>query len=315
MAHDEPVFNSPGRAGCGGDETGVHAMSAWSRTLGVMGGSGLYELEQLTNIEEIAMMTPFGAPSDAIVSGTLGDSRLLFLPRHGKGHRYPPHRINYRANVLALKMAGAEQILSVSAVGSMREDIHPGDMVIVDQFIDRTRNRLDTFFHDDGVVAHVEFAHPVDAQLASSLSDASRTAGATVHEGGTYLCMEGPQFSTLAESQLYRSWGVSVIGMTNFPEARLAREAELPYATLAMATDYDCWHEDHDAVTVEAVVAVMHENVAKAKEIIVALAAAVPDPRGRPATSALAGGIITNPDSISPDVRDKLRPLIGKYIP
>lgn len=290
-------------------------MSNHSRTLGVIGGSGLYEMEQLSNVEEVAMMTPFGAPSDAIIAGTLGDTRLLFLPRHGRGHRYPPHRINYRANVLALKMAGAEQILSISAVGSMREDIHPGDMVVVDQFIDRTRHRIDTFFDDDGVVAHVEFAHPIDAQLASALHAAARAAGATVHEGGTYLCMEGPQFSTLAESRLYRSWGVSVIGMTNFPEARLAREAELPYATLAMATDYDCWHEGHDAVTVEAVVAVMHENVAKAKEIIVELAKSVPDPTARPATSALAGAIITNPDSISPDVRDKLRPLIGKYLP
>ena len=290
-------------------------MSTSPRTLGVIGGSGLYELGQLRDVEEIPMMTPFGAPSDTIVAGRLGPTRLLFLPRHGRGHRYPPHRINYRANVLALKMAGAEQILSVSAVGSMREDIHPGDMVIVDQFIDRTRNRIDTFFDDDGVVAHVGFAHPIDGQLASALSAAARSTGATVHDGGTYLCIEGPQFSTLAESQLYRSWGVSVIGMTNLPEARLAREAELPYATLAMVTDYDCWREGHDAVTVEAVVAVMHENVAKAKEIIVELGKAVPDPSGRPAASALAGAIITNPDSISPDVRDKLRPLIGKYIP
>ena len=290
-------------------------MSQPSRTLGVIGGSGLYELEQLTHVEEISMSTPFGAPSDAIVAGTLGDTRLLFLPRHGRGHRHPPHRINYRANVLALKMAGAEQILSVSAVGSMTEDIHPGDMIVVDQFIDRTRHRADTFFDDDGVVAHVEFAHPIDEQLAASLCAAARSTNATVHEGGTYLCMEGPQFSTLAESRLYRSWGVAVIGMTNFPEARLAREAELPYATLAMATDYDCWHEDHDAVTVEAVVAVMRENVAKAKEIIVALASSVPDPAGRPATSALAGAIITKPDTISPEARTKLRPLIGKYLP
>jgi 5'-methylthioadenosine phosphorylase len=290
-------------------------MSSSKRNLGVIGGSGLYELEGLTNVEEIAMMTPFGAPSDSIVAGTLGDTRLLFLPRHGRGHRLPPHRINYRANVLALKMAGAEQILSVSAVGSMSEDIHPGDMAVVDQFIDRTRHRVDTFFDDDGVVAHVGFAHPIDERLAQALAAASNAVGAPTHEGGTYLCMEGPQFSTLAESQLYRSWGVSVIGMTNLPEARLAREAELPYATLAMVTDYDCWHETHEAVTVEAVVAVMQENVAKAKEIIVELARSVPDPTGRPATSALAGAIITNPDSISSDVRDKLRPLIGKYLP
>ncbi len=290
-------------------------MSASQRILGVIGGSGLYELEQLADVEEIAISTPFGPPSDAIVAGTLGDTRLLFLPRHGRGHRIPPHRINYRANVLALKIAGAEQILSLSAVGSMNEDIHPGDMVVVDQFIDRTRHRVDTFFDDDGVVAHVEFARPIDSQLAGAVTAAAHRAGATVHQGGVYLCMEGPQFSTLAESHLYRSWGVSVIGMTNFPEARLAREAELPYATLAMATDYDCWHEGHDAVTVEAVVAVMQRNVAMAKKIIVELAKAVPDPSGRPAVSALSGAIITNPESISADVRDKLRPLIGKYIP
>ena len=289
-------------------------MSTASRTLGVIGGSGLYELEQLTDVEEIRLTTPFGAPSDAIVAGTLQDTRLLFLPRHGKGHHLPPHRVNYRANVLALKMAGAEQLLSVSAVGSMREDIHPGHMVVVDQFIDRTRHRVDTFFDDDGIVAHVEFARPIDAQLAAALASAARRAGAIVHQGGVYLCMEGPQFSTLAESRLYQSWNVSVIGMTNFPEARLAREAELPYATLAMATDYDCWHEGHDAVTVEAVVAVMRQNVAKAKEIIVELAKSVPDPAGRPATAALAGAIITQPGSISAEIRNKLRPLIGKYI-
>ena len=289
-------------------------MNGIQRTLGVIGGSGLYELEQLTDVEELELTTPFGAPSDAIIAGTIGSTRLLFLPRHGRGHGIAPHRINYRPNVLALKIAGAEQILSISAVGSMKEDIHPGDMIVVDQFIDRTRHRVDTFFEDDGVVAHVAFADPIDAQLAGSLTGAAQRAGATVHEGGVYLCMEGPQFSTRAESQLYRSWGVSVIGMTNLPEARLAREAELPYATLAMATDYDCWHDGHEAVTVDAVIAVMQGNVAKAKEIIVELARAVPDPSGRPAASALAGAIITNPDSISAAARDKLRPLIGKYV-
>jgi 5'-methylthioadenosine phosphorylase len=289
-------------------------MSAVERVLGVIGGSGLYELEQLTDVEELAMKTPFGEPSDALIAGTIGATRLLFLPRHGRGHRLPPHRINYRANILALKMAGAEQILSISAVGSMKDEIQPGDMVVVDQFIDRTRHRNDTFFDDDGVVAHVGFADPIDPQLAGSLLGAARRAGSAVHDGGTYLCVEGPQFSTRAESQLYRSWGVSVIGMTNLPEARLAREAELPYATLAMATDYDCWHEGHDAVTVQAVIAVMHVNVARAKEIIVELAQALPDPAGCPASSALAGAIITNTDSISRAARDKLRPLIGKYV-
>lgn len=289
-------------------------MSDSRRTLGIIGGSGLYALEDLTDIEELRITTPFGAPSDAIIAGTLGNVRLLFLPRHGRDHRIPPHRINYRANVLSLKMAGAEQILSVSAVGSMREEIQPGDMVVVDQFIDRTRHRLDTFFDDDGVVAHVAFAEPIDAQLARALRDAAGRAGAAVHDGGVYLCVEGPQFSTLAESRLYRSWGVSVVGMTNLPEARLAREAELPYATLAMATDYDCWHEGHDAVTVEAVIAVMLKNVAKAREIILELVESLPDPGGQPATSALAGAIITPADSISLAARDKLRPLIGKYL-
>jgi 5'-methylthioadenosine phosphorylase len=290
-------------------------VSEIQRTLGVIGGSGLYELERLSNVEELNVTTPFGTPSDAIIAGTIGSTRLLFLPRHGRGHHIAPHRINYRANVLALKLAGAEQILSVSAVGSMREDIHPGDMIVVDQFIDRTRHRVDTFFDDDGVVAHVGFAEPIDAQLASALTAATKRTGATVHEDGVYLCMEGPQFSTRAESELYRSWGVSVIGMTNLPEARLAREAELPYATLAMATDYDCWHEGHDAVTVSAVIAVMQRNVAKAKEIIVEIAQMVPDPTERPATSALAGAILSTPDSISAATRDKLRPLIGKYLP
>ncbi|MEM7437011.1 MAG: S-methyl-5'-thioadenosine phosphorylase [Myxococcota bacterium] len=285
-----------------------------SRTLGVIGGSGLYVLEGLADVEEIAIETSFGAPSDVVVAGTLGSTRLLFLPRHGRGHRIPPHRINARANILALKMAGAEQVVSVSAVGSMREDLHPGDMVIVDQFLDRTRHRADTFFDDDGVVAHVAFAEPIDASLASALADATKATGARTHVGGTYLCMEGPQFSTRAESNLYRSWGVSVIGMTNLPEARLAREAELPYATLAMVTDYDCWHDDHDSVTVEGVIEVMHKNVAKAKEILVALAKAVPDPAGSPATSALANALITDPQTISQAAREKLAPLLGHYL-
>ncbi len=288
-------------------------MSATERTLGVIGGSGLYQLEELTDVEELDVDTPFGEPSDKIVSGRIDQTRLLFLPRHGRAHRLAPHRVNYRANVLALKIAGAEQILSVSAVGSMKEGIHPGDMVVVDQFIDRTRHRVDTFFDDDGVVAHVGFADPVDAQLAEALAESSKRAGATVHRGGVYVCIEGPQFSTRAESELYRSWGVSVIGMTNLPEARLAREAELPYATLAMATDYDCWHDVHEAVTVEAVLVVMRQNVAKAKEIIRELARDVPDPSGRPATSALSGAVITDVDSISSAARDKLRPLLGKY--
>lgn len=289
-------------------------MGDFARTLGVIGGSGLYELDSLTDVSELNTTTTFGDPSDAIVAGTLGDTRLLFLPRHGRGHGIPPHRINYRANILALKMAGAEQIVSFSAVGSMKEDIHPGDMVVVDQFIDRTRHRRDTFFDDDGVVAHVGFADPIDSELAHALVRAGKASGATVHEGGTYVCVEGPQFSTRAESLLYRSWGVAVIGMTNMPEARLAREAELPYATLAMATDYDCWHRGHDAVTVEGVIEVMNANVARARAILVGLAGSLPDPTGRPATHALASAIITNPQSISPAAHDRLAPLIGSYL-
>jgi 5'-methylthioadenosine phosphorylase len=283
------------------------------RILGIIGGSGLYEMGGLEGLEETQVDTPFGAPSDPIVSGRLGDTRLLFLPRHGRGHRIPPHRVNYRANVLALKMLGAEQVVSVSAVGSMREDVHPGDLVLVDQFIDRTRSRPSTFFDDDGVVAHVELAEPVDAALMDALHRACTAVGARVHRGGTYVCIEGPQFSTRAESELYRSWGVSVIGMTNLPEARLAREAELPYATMALVTDYDCWHQTEQAVSVEAVLAVMHKNVATAQAVLRELARDLPDPSTSPASSALAHAILTAPDRITPEARARLAPLLGKY--
>jgi 5'-methylthioadenosine phosphorylase len=283
------------------------------RILGIIGGSGLYEMGGLEGLEETQVDTPFGAPSDAIVSGRLGDTRLLFLPRHGRGHRIPPHRVNYRANVLALKMLGAEQVVSVSAVGSMREDVHPGDLVLVDQFIDRTRSRPSTFFDDDGVVAHVELAEPVDAALMDALHRACTAVGARVHRGGTYVCIEGPQFSTRAESELYRSWGVSVIGMTNLPEARLAREAELPYATMALVTDYDCWHQTEQAVSVEAVLAVMHKNVATAQAVLRELAKDLPDPSASPASKALAHAILTAPDRITPEARARLAPLLGKY--
>jgi 5'-methylthioadenosine phosphorylase len=283
------------------------------RILGIIGGSGLYEMGGLEGLEETQVDTPFGAPSDAIVSGRLGDTRLLFLPRHGRGHRIPPHRVNYRANVLALKMLGAEQVVSVSAVGSMRDDVHPGDLVLVDQFIDRTRSRPSTFFDDDGVVAHVELAEPVDAALMDALHRACTAVGARVHRGGTYVCIEGPQFSTRAESELYRSWGVSVIGMTNLPEARLAREAELPYATMALVTDYDCWHQTEQAVSVEAVLAVMHKNVATAQAVLRELAKDLPDPSASPASKALAHAILTAPDRITPEARARLAPLLGKY--
>ncbi|MFT5357345.1 MAG: 5'-methylthioadenosine phosphorylase [Polyangiales bacterium] len=284
------------------------------RIVGIIGGSGLYEMEGLEDVKTHEVETTYGVPSDAIVSGTIGDTRLLFLPRHGRGHRIPPHQINYRANILALKMLGAEQLISVSAVGSMKETIAPGDMVIVDQFIDRTRGRSSTFFEDIGVVAHVEFAEPVDAALANALHKSAQEVGVKVHKGGTYVCIEGPQFSTRAESNLYRSWNVDVIGMTNLPEARLAREAELPYATLALATDYDCWHTGHESVTVEAVMAVMAKNIAGARDIVRATAARLPDPAQSPASSAMQHGIMTARDQISPEAHTKLAPLVGRYL-
>jgi 5'-methylthioadenosine phosphorylase len=284
------------------------------RTVGVIGGSGLYAMEGLEAVREHAVETTFGRPSDAVVEGMLDGVRFLFLPRHGRGHRIPPHRIDYRSNVLALKMLGAEQIVSVSAVGSMREDVHPGDVVLVDQFIDRTRGRPSTYFEDLGVVAHVGFADPVDAALRAALLDCARATGVRVHDGGTYVCIEGPQFSTRAESHLYRSWGATVIGMTNMPEARLAREAELPYATLALVTDYDCWHVSEEDVTVESVLAVLRTNVGKARAILKALAARVPDPSLSPASNALANAILTPRDAISAEARAKLAPLCGRHL-
>ena len=282
--------------------------------IGVIGGSGLYRMEGLSDVEEIRVDTTFGEPSDAVMAGRVGDTRLLFLPRHGRGHRIPPHRINYRANILALKQLGARQVISVSAVGSMKEGIEPGDIVIVDQFIDRTRARPGTFFEDVGVAAHVEFAEPVDAALAECLYRSALDVGARAHRGGTYVCIDGPQFSTRAESQLYRSWGVSVVGMTNLPEARLAREAELPYASIALATDYDCWHHEHGSVTVEAVLEVIRNNVSTAQAILRTAAGRLPDPERSPASTALAHAIMTAPEHITEEARRKLAPLIERYI-
>jgi 5'-methylthioadenosine phosphorylase len=266
-----------------------------------MGGSGLYEMDGLSEVHELRVETPYGPPSDAIVSGMLGPVRMLFLPRHGRGHRIPPHAINYRANVAALKMSGATHLVSVSAVGSMREEIRPGDFVVVDQYIDLTKRRASTFF--DEVVAHVPFSDPVCDKLASALADA---AASKVHRGGTYVCIEGPQFSTRAESLVYRSWNVSVIGMTSMPEAKLAREAELPFATLALATDYDCWHVSEETVTVEAVLAVMRQNVDAAKKTLAALARTLPDPSTSRATGALKGAVMTQGASVTAEAREKL---------
>jgi len=277
-----------------------------SYTLGVLGGSGLYEIEGLRDVVELDVDTPFGKPSDVLVKGTLEDgTTLLFLPRHGRGHKVPPHQINYRANVCALKMSGATHLVSVSAVGSMKEEIEPGHLVIPDQFIDLTKKRITTFF-EDGVAGHVPFADPVCSLVAQALGDAGEKTGTRVHRGGTYVCMEGPQFSTRAESRLYRTWGVSVIGMTSMPEAKLAREAELPFATLALATDYDCWHDTHDDVTVEAVVATMKKNVSVAKKAIALLASALPDPTKSVAHRASRGAVMTAASAISPAARERL---------
>ena len=281
--------------------------------LGVIGGSGLYEMAGLSDVEEVPIDTPFGAPSDAVVRGRLSGVELLFLPRHGRGHRIAPHLINYRANVCAMKSLGATHLVSLSAVGSMREPIEPGHVAIVDQYIDMTRRRPSTFF-EDGVVAHVAFADPVCPLLAGAAANAARRAGAVVHEGGSYVCIEGPQFSTRAESHLYRSMGVAVIGMTALPEAKLAREAELPYATVAFATDYDAWHETVAAVSVDAVLTILRRNVDLAKRIVAELAGLLPDPAGSPATGALRHAIITDRRVIAGETIDKLRWLIGPYI-
>jgi len=281
--------------------------------VGVIGGSGLYAIDGLEDVQEVALSTPFGEPSDAYVTGRLEGVPMVFLPRHGRGHRIPPSELNFRANIWGLKQLGVTRVLSVSAVGSMREDIAPGDFVVIDQFIDRTRHRVDTFFND-GIAAHVMFADPVCPFVRQALLGSARQVGVQAHDGGTYLNMEGPQFSTRAESRLYRSWNVDVIGMTNLQEARLAREAELCYATLAMSTDYDCWHDGHEAVSVEAVVAVMHKNVDNARRVIRAALPLLAGPSPCSCASALQHAIMTARDRISPAALTRLRLLIGKYV-
>ena len=282
--------------------------------IGVIGGSGLYAMASLTDVREESVRTPFGDPSDAIVIGELGSTRFYFLPRHGRGHRIPPNRVNYRANVYALKLLGARQIVSVSAVGSLREDYHPGELVLVDQYIDRTRSRVGSFFDEAGVVAHVGLGDPTDAALTNCLAASLAKTSAKVHPQGTYLCMEGPQFSTRAESRLYRAWGADVIGMTGMPEAKLAREAELPYASMALVTDYDCWHEHEADVSVDDVLSVMAKNVALARAALAGVAH-WPSPAESPASSALAHALITEPARVSLQTRERLAVLIGKYLP
>jgi 5'-methylthioadenosine phosphorylase len=283
------------------------------RTIGVIGGSGLYEMEGLTAIERKKVETPFGAPSDEYVTGRLGDARMVFLPRHGRGHRIAPHEINFRANLYGMKSLGVEWIISISAVGSMQEHIRPGDMVIVDQFYDRTKTRASTFF-GDGVVGHVAFADPICKNLAKVLGDASEKVGARTHRGGTYLCIEGPQFSTRAESRIYRQWGVEVIGMTNLTEAKLAREAEICYSTVALATDYDCWHEGEEDVTVDAVIATIKKNVENAKAIIREAAVRIPAERKCGCPRAAENAIMTDRAAIPPAARERLQLLFGRYL-
>lgn len=282
--------------------------------IGIIGGSGLYAMHGLSDTRELRVKTPFGNPSEAIVLGTLEGRRVAFLARHGRGHRFSPSDINYRANICAMKMLGVERIISVSAVGSLREELPPLDFLIPDQFFDRTRGRLATFF-GGGIVAHVGFDKPTCTDLSVHLADACGRAGVTVHRGGTYVCMEGPQFSTLAESHTYRQLRFDVIGMTNLTEAKLAREAELCYATFAMITDYDCWHPRHDAVRLEEIMDNLNKNAENAQRAIREVVHSLHDERSCKCGSALAHAIITNRKLIPAATKRRLAPIIGKYLP
>ncbi len=284
-------------------------------TLGIIGGSGIYDLPGLENRREVAIETPFGPPSDAFVTGEMFGVRMAFLPRHGRGHRLAPHELPFRANLHAMKQLGMGCVVGISAVGSMREDVRPGHLVIVDQFVDRTRGRTaESTFFGDGCVAHAHFADPVWEPLRQLALAAARTAGAVAHDGGTYLCMEGPLFSTRAESHLYRSWGVDVIGMTNLQEAKLAREAEIAYATVALVTDYDCWHETEADVDVTAVLAVLKQNGDLARRVVVELARAMAAAEPVHADGCMQHAVMTHPNAITADARRRLQLLIGKYL-
>jgi 5'-methylthioadenosine phosphorylase len=281
--------------------------------VGLIGGSGVYDLPGLAGLSETALDTPFGRPSDAYVTGTLGGVPIAFLSRHGRGHRISPSEINYRANICGFKMLGCDALLSASACGSLREEIAPRQAVVPDQFIDRTRHRADTFFVD-GVVAHAGLGDPVCPALSGALEDAARRGGLTVRRGGTYVCMEGPQFSTRAESNLYRAWGADIIGMTNLTEARLAREAEICYASLALVTDYDCWREATEEVSVDAILAILAENAAASRRSLAEAVARV-DPRRRcGCRDAMRFGIITDRASIPAAARERLMPIVGRYL-
>ena len=281
--------------------------------IGIIGGSGLYDIDGLTDRQQVAVSTPFGEPSAPYVVGTLDGRRVAFLARHGAGHRLLPSELNYRANIFGLKVLGAEWVVSASAVGSLQEAYPPLDIVVPDQFFDRTRGRASSFF-GRGLVAHITFAHPVCGTLSRIAIESARSVGATVHGGGTYVCMEGPQFSTLAESRLYRTWGMDVIGMTNLQEAKLAREAEMCYATVALVTDFDCWHPDHDHVTVDMIVQNLLHNAETAKNVIRQVVGRLPVERGCECATALASAIITRPEAIPADVKAELAPIVGKYL-
>jgi 5'-methylthioadenosine phosphorylase len=281
--------------------------------IGIVGGSGLYEIEGLAGAEWRRLETPFGDPSDEYRIGELEGRPLVFLPRHGRGHRLTPSEVNYRANIHGFKQLGVEWLVSFSAVGSMREEIRPGHMVIVDQFLDRTASRPCSFF-GDGVVGHIEFADPICPDLAGLLHQAVKACGGTVHRGGTYLCIEGPQFSTRAESRLYRSWGVDVIGMTNIPEAKLAREAGLCYATVAMSTDYDCWHDEEEDVSVTAVVEVLRQNAALARRIVERAVLSIPLERTCGCRDAVRNAVLTDARSISAEARRRLALILPEEL-
>jgi 5'-methylthioadenosine phosphorylase len=280
--------------------------------IGIIGGSGLYDMAELADREERTITTPFGDPSSAYVLATLRGQRVAFLARHGTGHRLLPSELNFRANIYGFKTLGVEWILSASAVGSLREDYRPQDLVIPTQFFDRTRGRISTFF-GDGLVAHVGFAHPFCGLLSRLAFEAATRAGATVHDGGTYVCMEGPQFSTVAESHAYRSMGFDIIGMTNLQEAKLAREAEICYSTIALVTDYDCWHPDHDSVTVDMIVANLLQNAKTAQQVIANAVEALPIERTCACGQALATAILTRREAVPAATLDRLRPIVGKY--
>ena len=281
--------------------------------VGVIGGSGLYEMEGLEAVQTVSLKTPFGDPSDSFILGHLEGVKIAFLPRHGKGHRISPSSLNFRANIYGMKKLGVQWIIGVSAVGSMKESIHPGNMVIPDQFIDRTTGRVSTFFND-GIVGHVSLADPVCPVLSEILFQAGKEVGATVQKGGTYICIEGPQFSTRAESKLYRSWGVDVIGMTNIPEAKLAREAEICYATLAFATDYDCWHETAGDVSIGDVLRILAQSTKIAKRAIRVAVQQLPKERSCVCATALEYALITGKKHIPAKTKKDLEPIIGKYL-